>query len=58
MTDIPEDVLDAVELALQFGRHVGMSVGGIKGGVGWSETYPCQCPMCLALARLREARRE
>ncbi len=56
---IPNDVLDDTERELQFWRRGVVSVGGIsRDGQIWTKSYPCTCPMCLALARLHAERED
>ena len=62
MGEIPEDVLDEVERALDvLTTGHGFSVANTGGGYGSPTrssyyTYKCQCKTCNALARLRAAR--
>ena len=63
MTDIPDDVLDEVERALEYAtRGHGMTPASTGGSYGSSFptpsfcSYHCDCRQCAALARLRAER--
>lgn len=65
MADIPDDVRDEVERALEsdtqnHGRYLANTRGGYGNPISTPTYYArdCACHKCTALARLRKARRK